>query len=286
MSDTLEKKEEIVAPEYNINDFLDRNKDIIYSDFGIEAENLEAKKITEDEYIIYNNINESPILILNPDLKEMLFVNIGSDIDKRRYKYSALILGYDIEYNNDGSFSLYNNEFKEKEGENNTIKSKKTGEIDVFSEEFIKAWDKMYFVKIRGHVDSEVDFSYDDFDVFNNIGMLRPRDVIRYKDIIPEDEYKNQMKLAVDNLIDNITDIRYSYLEDEVTIEELDVYLNGGTLVYPEWSSGGYEVEIPKGIISQELYDLGVDIIKELEKMNEEKNEIKEDIQARLDDLI
>lgn len=286
MSDTLEKKEEIVAPEYNINDFLDRNKDIIYSDFWIEAENLEAKKITEDEYIIYNNINESPILILNPDLKEMLFVNIWSDIDKRRYKYSALILWYDIEYNNDWSFSLYNNEFKEKEWENNTIKSKKTWEIDVFSEEFIKAWDKMYFVKIRWHVDSEVDFSYDDFDVFNNIWMLRPRDVIRYKDIIPEDEYKNQMKLAVDNLIDNITDIRYSYLEDEVTIEELDVYLNWWTLVYPEWSSWWYEVEIPKWIISQELYDLWVDIIKELEKMNEEKNEIKEDIQARLDDLI
>ncbi len=253
-----------------------------FEEWWYNFNNIWLEKIWDNRYLFYEEWTEHPIRIVSWDLEYQSHIDIrewmSEDILKRRYKYPAMIAWYKLEYE-EWELSIYKHNMKRKEDKDWNLTTKleweKWRKIDIFSEEFAKARDKIDFLSKKLSLELATDLEYKDINFYNKRWIAKIRDIIRYKDLIPEEKYEKELKRAKENLLEQVWDERYNYLHDEVTKQELDTYLKWWIIEYPRW----VETKIPSWSISKELYEKTIKELEELEKARREK--IKEEEQER-----
>ncbi|UFX83427.1 hypothetical protein [Candidatus Absconditicoccus praedator] len=259
-------------------EFLERNEEILSAGLerdGYDIDNVGVEEIADDRFLVYKKDTNHPLSIFSMDLEYQIHVDLRDGVrDKtiERYTVSAKAAGYKIEFE-DGDLRIFESSERRKLDESGDLSTKTEGEkgreIDIFSAEFVEAWDTIQFVTMKAQLDNVDDLSYHGIELFNSRGIARVRDIIRREDSIPEDKYEDEFNTAKENLLDQIGDDRYNYRQDPVTREELDAYFHGGTIEYPR----GNHIEIPAGTISKELYESAIQKLEEVEQAREERLE-------------
>ena len=239
-----------------------------------DIENIWVEKLTEERYLIYDKEKDHPIQILWADWEYWLSIDVrewmSKDILKRRYVYPAILVWYKLEFE-DWDLRIFESSARRKVGDDweltKEIEWEKWREIDIFSAEFAEAWDKIDFASKKSMLDLATDLEYSDVSFFNSRWFAKVRDIIRHKELIPDEKFEDELKTAKENLLDQIWDDRYNYLQDSVTRQELDAYFHWWTIEYPRWN----EIQIPAWTISEELYELAIQELEEVEQARQEK---------------